>query len=435
MNHKIFISMAAILAAGPVLSAELNYALRAGVALSDNIERASPGNERSSTSAVAGIEVRGERPAGRLRYNIAADLAYYEYLSPNISSEVFGRALVSGAYDFIPDAFSWNASLNYDQVSADAFRPLAPGNAEDVFTVSTGPTLRARFSNVMEGQLDGHYVRVSYGERPFDNETVGGRAMLVRRANPRTMLALGASYDDVSYLSSLGASGLDYDRHEFFGRAELRGVRTEVQLEVGYADVSGQNFSSDGALIRARLSRRLTPSLTAFVNGVREYPTSEAAGLTADPTISGGGSYDSNLLTSGPRLSTSYEGGLRFASARVEADLSYLTRKEESLMLAVGKRNYDELRGRVTRHFTPRMQGSLFAARTSEDFSFFAETFDDTILGGEIGISFGRALGLQLRAEHHDRDGITRAAGYSEMAGGLFLRYSPQEARGARGAR
>ncbi len=432
MNHRILICTAALLATVPALSAELDYALRVGVALSDNVDRFPSGAERSSTAAVAGLELHGERPAGRLRYNIAADVAYYEFLSPDIDSEIFGRALVSGAYDFVPDTFSWNASLNYDQISADMFRPLAPGNAEDVLTVSTGPTLRARFSTLMEGQLDGRYTRTTYDRRPFDNETIGARALLARRANPRSMLALGVSYDDVSYLSNSGASGLDYDRQELFARAELQGVRTSVQLEVGYADVSGRSFSSSGAMLRARLNRRLAPSLTAFLNGVREYPTSEAAALSADPTVGGGGGYDNSLLTSGPRLSTSYEGGLRFETVRGQAELSYLRRKEESLLVLAGERNYDELRARVRRNFTPRMHGALSAVLTSEDFSLFADEFDERILGAEIGITVGRALGLDLRVEHRDRDGITPAGGYSELSGGVFLRYSPRRESGTR---
>ncbi|MGC4029173.1 MAG: hypothetical protein QM696_09900 [Steroidobacteraceae bacterium] len=426
MNHRILICTAALLAGGPALSAELDYALRAGVALSDNVLRMPPDSQTSSTAAVVGVDVHGQRPVGRLRYDVAADLAYYDYLSPGgIGSQVYGRALLTGAYDFIPDTFSWNAGLNYDQISADMFRPLAPGNTEDVLTLSTGPTLRARFSNIMEGQLDGRYTRTSYEKRPFDNETAGGRAMLVRRANPRSMIAVGVSYDDVSYVSKLGPSGLDYNRHELFARTELHGVRTDVQVEAGYADVSGQSFSGGGLMLRARLSRRLTPALSAFLNGVREYPTSEAAALSADPTIAGGGTYDSGLLTSGPRLSSSYEGGLRFTTVRAQAELAYLRRKEESLLSAVGERNYDEVRARVARNFTPRMNGSLFAVYSSEDFTAFVDKYDERIFGAQLGITFGRAMGLELRAEHRKRDGIVRERGYSEMSGGVFLRYAP----------
>lgn len=424
MNHRLLVCLA-VCAAVPAMGAQVDYSARAGVALSDNVMRSAPGTERSSTAAVAGLQLYGSQPTGRLRYDLSTDLAYYHYLSPDISGEVFGRALARGAYDFVPDTFSWNASLNYDQLSADTYGPIAPGNVEGVTTFSTGPTLRARFSSVMEGQLDGHYVRTSYDDRPFDNRTVGASAVLARRANPRSTLAAGVSYDDVSYLSSLGAGGLDYQRLEYFGRLQLEGARTRIALDAGYADISGTGFSSGGALLRAHVNRRVTPFLSVFANGVREYPTSEDSGLAFDLAVPGSGSADSGLLTAGPRLSTSYEAGVAFASTRAQAEVVYLRRKESSVLAGVGARNYDEVRARVTRNFTPRVRGALFASYGKEDFSL-ADAWDEKLFGGELGISFGRALGLDLRVERRDRDGATRAQGYSEVAGGIYLRYASQ---------
>jgi hypothetical protein len=202
-----------------------------------------------------------------------------------------------------------------------------------------------------------------------------------------------------------------------------------VALEGGYADISGTGFDSGGAMVRARLSRNLTPGLSAFVNGVREYPTSEATGLTADPTLAGGGSYDNSLLTAGPRLSTSYEGGLQYQNTRTSAELSYLRRKEESVLAAAGSRDYDEVRARVLRNFTPRVHGALYGAYSNEKYSQFAQRWDETLFGAELGITFGRSLGLDLRVERRDRDGLTRPDGYSELAGGLYLRYASRAGR------
>jgi hypothetical protein len=428
MNHRSLLGAGLLLLAGPVLSAEvteLEYALRAGATFSDNIELLPSGQERNSTAAAVGLVLSGTRPEGRLRYDVAADVAYYKYLTPDLDSQLLGRAALTGAYDFVPDTFTWNAGLLFDQIRQDFTRPFAPGNQEEVVTFTTGPTLRARFGSVAEGQLDARYTRTAYGDQPFDNETVGGRALVLRRANPRSALGVGVSFDDVSYVSSSAGSGLDYQRKEAFGRMEIEGARSTINLEAGVADVSGSTVDDNGLMVRALLTRRVAPTVTAFLNGVREYPTSSTTALTTDPTVSGGGTYDTTLLTTAARLTTSVEGGLRLERTRAQGELAYRHSEEKSLIAGVGKRDYDELRGRVTRLFTPRTRGSLFAAFTREDFSLFAQKYDETVVGAQLGLSLGRALGIDLRIQNSHRDG-SGADDYSELSGGVFFRYSGQ---------
>jgi hypothetical protein len=405
-------------------SAELDYVLRGGVAYSDNFERLRTGLERNGSAAVAGVELHGERPEGRLRYDINANLAYFDYQGLNLGSELLGRASLRGTYDFVPESFSWNAVLDYDQIREEVLRPLAPGNRDEQVTASTGPTLRARFSGSMEGQLDARYTRLSYGNRPFDNETIGGRAQLVRRANPRSLLAVGVSYDEVTYVSSLGPSGLDYDRQEVFARIGLDGVRTEVSLEAGYADVSGSLVNDGGPVLRARLNRRLSPMLTGALSYIREYPTSESSALTSAPSVSGGVVLDNSLLTSAPRLSSGIEAGLRLDRPRTQAEINYTRREEESLVVGLGRRSYDEIRARVSRDFTRSTRGSVFGATSNEDFTAFARSIDEWNIGAELTLAFGRALGLDLRIQYNERNGTALLDQYSELSGGLFLRYA-----------
>jgi hypothetical protein len=423
MNPRI-LCCSILLVATPVLGAELEYGVSGGFTHSDNIERLPDGLERSSSAAVARLELSGARPTGRLRYDVATDLSYNEYLSLDLDSEVFGRGAVQGEYDFIQDTFGWNGRLSYEQVRADILTPLAPGNTEGLLTFSTGPTLRARFSGVLEGELDGHYVRTSYGNRPFDNETVGGRSLLIRRANPRTMLGLGVSYDDVSYISGGAPSGLDFNRREIFTRMELQGVRTDIDLEVGYASVKGQSVDDGGAMLRASLRRRISPSLTGFVSAVREYPTSDDVARSFDSTGEPGGGYDSGLLTSGPRQSTRLEGGFRFERVRMNGEIAYSRREEQAETGLIAERTMDELRAQVGRRFTPNTRGTLVAGLTKEDISGTVGSTDERRAGAEFAISFGRSLGMDLRVEHRKRDGRTALDSYSELSGGVFLRYS-----------
>jgi hypothetical protein len=259
-------------------------------------------------------------------------------------------------------------------------------------------------------------------DRSTTKPWVGGRCLPGAQVHVRC----SRSAVHVSYVSSGAPVGLDFKRKEVFGRVELSGARTEIDLEAGYADISGQSVDEGGALLRAHLSRRLTPSVTGFINAVREYPTSEESALSVDPAVAEGSDYGTSDFTSGPRLATSFGAGLRFTRPRTESSISYTYREEESLLAGAGQRKYGELRGQLTRSFTPAVRGTLYAGMTDEDFAGVAGNAQERSIGAEVGISFGRALGLDLRIEHNNRDGFTTAGDYSELSGGIFLRYSGQ---------
>lgn len=425
MSIRSSLIRAAILAAASAAApaAEIDYVLRAGVTHSDNIERLPAGEERGTRAATAGLALSGGKETGRLRYSALADLSYHDYLNLDLDSELLGRAAVGGAYHFLPERISWNADLTYDQVREDILRPIAAGNRESEVRFSTGPTLRTQLGGAMEGQLDARYTRLDYSDRPFDNETLGARALLGRRASPRSLLALGYSFDDVSYVSSAAPPGLDFERQEVFARLELAGVRTRLDVEAGYAEVSGVLVDDGGAVLRLQLDRRMTPMLSGFLGYVREYPTSEQTMAVPEP-LPGTGGGDASLLTSAPRLATRVETGLRLERPRTRAELAYALRREGSLLPGEGRRRYDEVRASVTRDFTPRSQGALYAAVVREDLSLLSGNADELLAGARFGFTFGRALGVDLRVEYRDRNGAAPTSDYSELSGGLFLRYA-----------
>lgn len=404
------------LTAAVLPAAEAEYVLRAGLAHSDNIERLPEGQERGTRSATAGFELQGRKETGRFRYEADADLTWYDYLNLDVASELLGNAALAGSYQFSPERFSWGASLNYDQVREDILRPQAVGNRERQLRFSTGPKFLARFGSAMEGQLDVDYSRLDYSERPFDNETIGARATIGRRGSERSLLALGYAYDDVSYVSSGVASDYDYKRQEAFARAELEGVRTRIDVEAGYSKVSGDLVDDGGALLRATLNRRMTPSLTGSLAYVREYPTSD------ETLTQAGASPDSSTLTGAPRRTTRMEAGLRFERPRSTAALMFTRSEEGALVGGAGTRDYDALSASISRRFTPRARGGLHASITREDVSLAAERSDEMLIGADFGLLFGRAMGIDLRVDYRDRDG---AAGtdYSEFSAGLYFRY------------
>ena len=405
-------------------SSGLDYELRAGATYSDNIFL-QPGAIAESASALAvGADLRGEQTTGRLRYNTGVELWYYQYLDTFSGGQLFGRGVVSGSYDFVPDHFRWNAGVNFDQQRADLARPLIPGNVEDLWTLSTGPTVRGTLFGAVDTQLDAHIVQALYSGDSFDNQTVGGRLTMGRRTGPLSSLGLGASYDDVTYLSGLASSVLDFERREVFVHGEMSGARTDLSFELGYADAVSATFDDSSPLARIRLERRMSPALTGYLGYRHEFPTSQVNQLISDPTPSGGGVVDTGLVTSSPRETWTGEAGFRFSQTRSEAQLGYYHLDEHSLIEVLGDHRLDELRARVTRHLTPRSDGTLFVAYAKEDFTAFNQKNNNVTAGLIYSHEFTRSVGIDARFEYRNQNSNVDSLNYNEFNGGVFLRYS-----------
>jgi hypothetical protein len=232
------------------------------------------------------------------------------------------------------------------------------------------------------------------------------------------LLALGFDYDQVSYISNSAADAFDYRRREAFVRTELRGARTGLQFEAGYADITGELVDNNGPVLRLNLTRRLTPSLTGYVSAVREYLTSEP--IVQEVVVPGSGG-DAQL--NGPRLATRIDSRLRFEQPRTQVELAYLWRGEKAQTGQHESHDYGQIRGSFNRVLTPRVQGSLFASFGQESFSAYSADSLEYVYGAQLGMSLGRLLGVELRLQHNERKGNAQFRGYSEMSGGLYLRY------------
>jgi hypothetical protein len=402
----------------------LDYVLRVGATYSDNIGLQPSPSEMDSSAIAFGGELRGNRPTGRLRYDVAMDIMRYQYLDNYSGGETFGRGLMSGSYDFVPDHFRWNARVDFDQLRDDLLQPLAPGNVEDVITLSTGPTVRGELFGAIDTQVDGHYVHAHYTGNTIDNETLGGRLALGRRTGPDSRFGLGGSLDDVSYLGGPLSGAFDFQRSEAFLYGELSGARTQFSGELGYSKADGEGFDGDGPMARIRLTRRMSPSLTAYLGYRDEFPTSETGVSVSGPTAAGGGVISTSLVTSSPREARTGEIGFRYQKTRSNGEIGFYHLNEKSLILALGDHTYDELRARVTRQFTPLSHGSIFLAYSKEDFSALAEKFDELRTGIEFGHDFTRSIGIDVRIEYRNRDSNDSRYSYDELSGGVFLRYS-----------
>jgi len=396
-------------------TAEIGHEVRGGVTYSDNVLRSQKGSEIDSGTVFVGLRVFNARPEGRLRYDVSVDLGYYEYLEVDVDQNLQGRATLEGTYDIVPETFSWNAGVAYDQIRQDLLRPVAPDNVEGVTRFWTGPSVRAGLGSQTYAVLSGNFAYVDYADRDYDNEVVGGRFEILHQSSPRISVGPGISYDHQSYSSSAGSS--DFDRQEAFLHADYRGERSKLQLQFGYAQFESGDTKDDGPMLRGSFSRQLSPSLEAFITASREYPLT-GPGYGVSP-YSAGGPYDNSTLTAAPHVSMNLDLGLRFDRARTGGELVWAKRKEDAQLAGAGLRHYDEWRGRLTRRMTPRTNGALYAVWTDEEISGSAiSSADERLVGADLNFAFGRALGVGLWLESRDRN---HSGAYSEFSGGLFL--------------
>jgi hypothetical protein len=398
----------ALAMSGAAHAAEATWALRGGVRYSDNVDRQPEGSETSATALITGLDLRGFRDTGRLRYQAATNLA---------------RAGMQ--YHIAPETFVWNAGVTYEQLREDLAEAISPGNREGLLGLTTGPSLRLRLGGPAEAQMDASIARADYENRPFDNQTLQGRVLLGRRANPRSRVALGASWADVNYLSSLPAlAALDFRRREAFLRLELEGVRTQVQIEGGYGEAKGRLVDDSGPMLRASLSRRLTPSINGFVNVFREYPTSDPAAAELDSLATQASSQSGADVTAGPRLSQSGQLGLRYERQRTGLSLAYALREEKTVSGPAQSRDLGELRLSVDRRLTPATSGSIYLVRSDEKFSPGSQDIGQNIFGASLTYALGRSVGLELQGEFRDRKVQPGSVKDQELTGGLFITYS-----------
>jgi len=414
---------------------ELQYGVRAGASYSDNVRRTAT-DEESSGAALVGVDIRALRETGRLQYDVYGDVEYREYFEDDVDSETFGRLIAETSYAIVPETFDWMLSGSFDQIREDILSPAAPGNIEDVITLSTGPRVTGRVGDAFEVQGEAHYTLADYSERPFDSETVGGTLALGRRLSERSFLGAGASYDDVTYKSDLGLVAPDFERREYFLRFNTQGSRTTFDADVGVAQIEGTGFDEDGPMARLRLTRRLTPSLSGFVEYTREFPTS--ADATLEPqSIDGAVVGDASLLFAGPRENESGQVGVLFRRTRTSGMLAVAHREETSLTIPALGRDVNDINASISRQMTSRSTISGFARYTEDSIDTpTAPTVDseETVIGAQLSLAFGRMLSVDFIVQRRERDSDDAGGSFEELSGGVFVRYGTTRRLGTTGA-
>jgi len=240
----------------------LQIGVRAGGHYTDNVNRTAT-DEISSTGVSGGLAIGGQDITGPLQYSMFGDVNYQKLENATTGEEVRGRAAGTGSYEFLPETFAWTVAGLFTQMRADLQQGDTVENREDVLTLGTGPSFTGYVSDAFAVKANARYTQSDYSKRDMDNSSVGGE-LLFGRVQPRAgFLGVGAGYIDVSFDNHTDPEAVDYARREAFVRAQLRGVRTTLSLDAGYARVESDDQEADGPVVRLDLTRPLGSYLSA----------------------------------------------------------------------------------------------------------------------------------------------------------------------------
>lgn len=437
----LFTALAFAMSAGQVMAAEpdeevappgIQFGGRLGVNYSDNYLRSAT-DEVDSTTGIVGFEVGGKRTTGRLKYSAYGDVEYQAPFENSQEADLVGRMAATGDYEIVPELFDITAAGLYTQVRPDLFRPESVNNREDVLSWAFGPVTHLRLGSSMSALLNIRYTASDYSQRALDNETLGGEMVVGHDGARENFIGVGVGYYDVTFKEHTEPGTVDHTREEAFARLRANGSRTTVSLDLGYEKVSADFGEDSGPLVRANLTRQLTPSIGAYLTYTSEFPVSDS------PTIGGQSTVvpdDESVLTAAPRRTKYGALGFTFIRPRTQADLAYMHSLEVGVLDTVGERTWQELRGKFVRNFTASAFGTLYASRTREelrDLALVPVEATATTFGGDLEMLFGRKLSLVIYAEYKNQESDLIIDRYKEFTGGVYVNYGRVDSSAAQG--
>lgn len=403
----------------------LQFGVRLGAKYTDNYLH-SDTELVDSTVGIVGFEVGGNKQTGRLALSAYGDVEYQEPFENSLEADVVGRMAATADYALVPGTVNLVAAGLFTQVRPDLFRPVSVNNREDVLSYSVGPTINLGLGDALSARIDARYTASDYSLRPLDNETAGAEIIIGHDGVRENFIGLGAGYYDVQYKEKIDPTAVVYTRQRAFARYYVTGTRTTLRLDAGYERVEGDVGEESGPLVRASLSRTLSPSVQVYATYTSEFPISDNSLLGAPIR------EDESILTAAPRRTRFGTLGLSYTRPRTQADLSVMHSLEEGVLATEGERTWQEVRGTLTRNFTSNSLGTLYAGHSKEDLSGLSMgslKATKTLYGGDFEMLFGRQLSVLAYVQYQDLDSNSALDRYDEFMAGVYVRYGRVDAR------
>lgn len=414
------------------------YGVDAGVGETDNVNLTS-GNKVSQTMAVADFDFNVKEQTRLLDLVATGNLSYLDYLQNAFHNQLLGRVDGTAQIALIPDRVTWTVQDDFGQTSIDPFTPTTPNNVEDVNYFSTGPNLFLRLGSTGFLDMSARYARVQYETSPFNSNRLIGDLSVGRRLSAASSLTLNADTERVLFSDT--TLNTDFDRTNAFVGYQVQGARTELNAQLGGTRVAQGGDSTNGALATVKLSRKVSAASTITLSVGRELTDAGAsfsglqAGATgvvgAAPAPQTANSYTNTYASAGweyVRNRTSFGLSGRW-DQNLYPDQAALNNNRGGVEFRVARKLSHsftaQVIGRVYRSDYPHaLVDNVGTPVVSEQGS----TFTDGTVAAILTWRYGRALEVNLRAEHSLRDATGLVTGYHENRAFLTVGYRPRAA-------
>ncbi|MGQ0384056.1 MAG: hypothetical protein ACT4UP_05140 [Gammaproteobacteria bacterium] len=402
--RSFFVAILSMLAAAAAAQ-ETHFSISVGATYSDNVGRTGAGEE-DEVMPEAGMQFSIQR-TGRLTTDVAMDLQYRTYSDDAFDDELLGGVDGSLVYDFVPGRFSWSVQDNFGQSFIDRQAVETPDNRQNLNYFTTGPRITLPLGARTELTLSGTWSQIAYEESNFDNERLGGQLSLSRSLSDTSSLSVNASTQSVEFDEV--PPNTDYDLHSAFLAWEASGARTTLSLQGGITRLRNFGDNTDGPLADLALTRKIGARSTLTLNaGTRLFDTADAfrhdrglggIGLGNEDVVASQDPFQQDYLT----VNWSIEG------ARTSLQLGADWRSEDRETVTALDRKHVGAHAGVSRRIGPRLTASLNADYRDEAFDTNDVDFDEWSAGVGLDWSLSSAIGIALRAAHHEGSGDTSA--------------------------
>ena len=276
MPHRtaLSITFGAFLAAltpGTFAAPALDYTLGVLLEHSDNINL-SDNDPISGNILAPRLAFSLDEQGATLTANAAGSLEYRDYFGAPFGNEL--RTLLSGSADWhiSPGRFDWVFADNIGRQPVNALQSDAPSNQQQTNLFTTGPTLRAKFNDVLRGQFDLRYTNSRADTTSdFNSNRYGAVGSLLYQLDPADTLSGSVTAGRTRYIEAASRQ-FDYDREDAYVGYQRDMHDFTFNAAVGYSFLDIRNLDSrSGSLLRAGLHWNPSPATTLGVNLDHEY--------------------------------------------------------------------------------------------------------------------------------------------------------------------
>lgn len=405
-----------------------NYGVSAGIGESDNINFSS-NDRKSQTLSAANLFFDLIRSGSRLDLNMVGNFSDTDYLEGAYSNQVLGR------FDGIANATLWEHHLTwlvrdeYGDSQIDVLQSLTPVNLQRLNVFTTGPDLTLQPSLSSFVDLQGLYSRNTWQDSPFSGNTETGTLTVGHQFTPLSSISLVGQvqeerFDDTSV-------NRNYQVREYYGRYALKGARTAIDLQAGVDQADDTGSWSSSPLLRASLTRNVSPFSTVSLSAGRDYTNAMGSFASLAGGVGGGIPIGAAAQTTGNALRTYGNATWTFQRLRTSINVVGGWERDAYDVNSQFNVNRTDIDLNLARQIAPRLSASLMASLDRWQYSGqgFTQTFGTA--GAGLVYRPGEWVVLYGRYDHQFRhsSGTAQGLGYDENRIFIMIGYYPHSSR------